>query len=132
MIFPFRQIFLTVVLVFIPLTAGALDNPPPADAGRFVLFIHAGGAAEGDRKLIDIIAISLAKRGYVVRAPDNERDEIGGPGVDYFAEAESSAAQDIANTINSASAELHGSVKVEPRLQHGKNPPGYIGVWLFK
>jgi hypothetical protein len=133
MIFPLRLIFLILIMVSMPLTARGLDSAPPADPSRFVLFIHAGGAAsESDRKLVNTIAISLAKRGYVVRAPDDERDDVGGPGIDYFSETERPTAEDIANTVNSVSAELKGSVKVEPRRQSGKNPPGYIGVWLFK
>ena len=88
-------------------------------------------ARECDRKLVDTIAIQLAKRDNWCVPPDIERDEVGGPGVDYFSEAERSTAQDITTIVNSVSVEQNGSVKVEPRL-HGKNPPGYIGVWLFK
>ena len=72
---------------------------------------------------------ALAQRGYVVRPPDKQRDEAGGAGVDYFAEADKDIAQDIANVVNDV---LYKSEpKVKPRYQRIRNPTGYIGVWLY-
>jgi hypothetical protein len=139
MIFRFRRVLLiVVVIVSIPVRLWAQAiGAPPADPSRFVLFIHAGGGPAGASDVADNIAAELARRGYVVRAPDEERNAKGGPGVDYFSAGDRPAAQDVANTVNaelkaSANAELKASAVLQPRLQNVKNPPGYIGVWLFK
>src|SRR4051812_31058333 len=74
--------------------------PPPSvpplpgaksDNSKFVVFLHVGGKGTDGNALIDdkgvkSVAIALLSRQYVVRAPDWDNDEVGGPGVDYFAE----------------------------------------------
>jgi hypothetical protein len=71
----------------------------------------------------------------LVRAPDNQRDVVGGPGVDYFDDSALDVAQDVANTVNETFEKLWGQVaddrKLKPRRQRVKNPPTYLGVWLF-
>jgi hypothetical protein len=108
---------------------------PARDNSRFVVFIHAGGKDGADDKAIREIAVALLGKRYVVRAPDRERDEVGGPGVDYFAEAARDAAQEVADTVNEKLKSLNllpdETKKLKPRLQRLKNPPGYLGVWLF-
>jgi hypothetical protein len=68
------------------------------------------------------------KAGYSVRKPDNDRDEVGGPGVDYFDDNASGVAQTIADIVNDA---MPDRKKIAPRRQRVKNPPYYIGIWLF-
>jgi hypothetical protein len=127
MAFSYRA-FLAIFLLAVPLSVRAQE--PPADARRFVLFVHAGAATPPDQNLVKKITFALAARGYVVRSPESDRDEIGGPGVDYFADADVQAAKDIAEVVN---AQLPpNATKLMPRLQRVKNQPGYIGVWLFR
>jgi hypothetical protein len=108
--------------------------PPVRDNSQFVVFIHAGGGKIGDQQVREIGAL-LVKKGYVVRAPDLERDEAGGPGVDYFSNFARDAAQDVADTVNARLQALKlqsdENKKLKPRLQRVNNPPGYLGVWLF-
>jgi hypothetical protein len=105
----------------------------PERNSQFVVFIHAGGGDIPDRDLREIGAM-LVRKGYVVRAPDRERD-IGGPGVDYFSSLAQDAAQDVAETVNARLQALKllpdENKKLKPRLQRVNNPPGYLGVWLF-
>jgi hypothetical protein len=118
-----------IFLFTAPLSVGAqVLQAPPADAKRFVLFIHAGTATKPDQDLVKKVTFALAARGYVVRSPEYDRDELGGPGVDYFADADLQAATDVAAVVN---AELSPAIKLKPRLQRVRNQPGYIGVWLF-
>jgi hypothetical protein len=111
-------------------------GPPERDNSKFVVFIH-GGSATGtvDDRTLKEIAVSLLGKRYVVRAPDAERDEVGGPGVDYFSDYARDAAQDVADTVNTKLRELKlltdDGKALKPRLQRLKNPPGYLGVWLF-
>lgn len=120
------------MLCFVALSSGApgwAASGPPDDASRFVLFMHAGASTPVDPVQVKKIAVALAVRGYVVRSPDDQRDQIGGPGVDYFADADSAGAQDIADTVNAMLPP--GAKQLAPRRQRVKNPDGYIGVWLF-
>jgi hypothetical protein len=70
----------------------------------------------------------------VVRAPDDQRDEKGGPGVDYFSNLALEAAQDVADIVNARLKALQppnaDNKELKPRLQRNGNP-GYLGVWLF-
>jgi len=108
---------------------------PARDNSRFVVFIHTGGNEKADDKSIREIAVALLGKRYVVRAPDKERDEVGGPGVDYFADTGRDAAQEVADVVNEKLKRLgllpDENKKLKPRLQRQKNPPGYLGVWLF-
>jgi hypothetical protein len=102
----------------------------PLANSRYILFIHTGGAPENsDVGLIPEILSVLLRNGYSVRKPDDQRDEVGGPGVDYFDEKDQDKAKELANLVNSV---LPASLKrLDARRQRVKNPPGYFGVWLF-
>jgi tetratricopeptide (TPR) repeat protein len=106
------------------LTAAAPTARAP-DNGRFTLFIHGGGEAADT---IDVVERSLQQKGYAVRAPDDQRDAVGGPGVDYFSDGDKAAAQEVAVAINALLPSGHPPLK--PRRQKVKNPAGYLGVWL--
>jgi hypothetical protein len=98
----------------------------------FTVFIHAGAKSPPAADVIKQITIYLARKGYSVRAPDNEQDVVGGPGVDYFSTEDAAAAKDVADIVNEAFNALKvDGPKLAPRLQRVRNPPGYIGVWLF-
>jgi hypothetical protein len=125
------RIFFMIALLTNPLVArGDSERSPPTDAQRFVLFIHAGPNLDSQRDLVKKIAIQLARRGYLVRPPDNDRDVVGGPGVDYFLDADRAAADDIAAVVNSLLPQGAGR-GLQPRPQKINNPRGYIGIWLF-
>jgi hypothetical protein len=130
--FALRLVLLAAVLMPLPLCA---QTPVPTyDASKFVLFLHSGPWPPDDR-VVKLIAGALAQRGFLVRAPDNQKDEIGGPGVDYFDGVALAAANDIAAIVNNALVQLGVNVpdnkKLKPRLQRAKTPPTYLGVWLF-
>jgi hypothetical protein len=106
------------------------------DNSKFVVFLHVGGkGADGnaiDDKGVKSVAIALLGKQYVVRAPDWDSDEVGGPGVDYFAESSLEAATEVAGLVNAKLKELKLLRKeLIPRLQRVNNPPSYLGVWLF-
>ena len=69
------------ICLLLLLLAPSLLSAQTQQSGEFVVFIHAGGGSINDQDLREIGAL-LVKKGYVVRAPDGERDETGGPGVD--------------------------------------------------
>src|SRR5258707_14564075 len=73
----------------------------PRDNSKFVVFIHAGGKDISEQSVRDI-AVTLIKRQYVVSVPDRDRDEVGGPGVDYFSDTPVArdAAQEVADVVN--------------------------------
>jgi hypothetical protein len=120
-------------------------GPPPLQSGaksdnsKFVVFLHVGGKGADGNALIDdkgvkSVAIALLSRQYVVRSPDWDNDEVGGPGVDYFAESSRDAATDVAAAVNAKLKELkllRDGKELKPRLQRVNNPPSYLGVWLF-
>lgn len=100
---------------------------------RFVIFIHAGGAEISDDQVKDI-AVTLVRKQYTVRVPDRDQDKSG-PGVDYFDDNAKAAAEDVANTVNDVLKGLKlltdEKRALKPRRQSLRNPPGYLGVWLF-
>ena len=124
----FRLLLILALCVPVPL------HGETRDPKQFVVFIHAGPKLPDDKE-IKQIAVALFQRGYLVRAPDNQRDVVGGPGVDYFDDSALDMAQDVANTVNETFGKLWGQVaddkKLQPRRQRVKNPPTYLGVWLF-
>jgi hypothetical protein len=123
--------FVAVFLLATPIAASAQTvGSPPEDANRYQLFIHDGSTKSGRSSLTNQIAFSLAKRGYKVRSPDNDRDETGGPGVDYFNSDDLRIARDIADVVNSQLPS--DAKKLVPRRQNVSNRPGYIGVWLYE
>jgi hypothetical protein len=109
-------------------SAAGMDAPPPDVASHYSVFIHSGGGKPGETD-VNAVLSALAQRGYLVRPPDGQRDAVGGAGVDYFVESDKDVAQDIANVVNNLIYE--GLAKVHPRFQRIRNPPGYIGVWLY-
>ena len=100
---------------------------------QFVVFVHAGPKSTDPR--IKQITGALFAKGYQVRAADNEQDTVGGAGVDYFDDSAKATADEIAKLMNEklAAVQLKTATDkdLEPRFQRVKNPPTYIGVWLF-
>ncbi|HEX8164203.1 MAG TPA: hypothetical protein VF601_00255 [Beijerinckiaceae bacterium] len=116
-----------------------MAQQPPQTTGyenaRFVIFVHTGPRAPDDIA-VKQIAAALSRKGYLVRAPDKQQDIVGGPGVDYFDDSALKTAQDVADTVNEQLQKLDPPVdekkKLKPRPQRAtKNPPSYLGVWLF-
>jgi hypothetical protein len=103
--------------------------PPVAtaadDISRYTLFLHTGGGPGGTADLVKGV---LQKQGYTVR-PDGDTDDSGGPGVDYFYDQDRAGAERVAGVVNSALPE--DLKRLQPRRQQARNPPGYLGVWLF-
>lgn len=127
---------LLILLLGMPIILHGQGTPPSGkrDASQFVVFIHAGPKSPDDEE-IKQIAVALFRKGYLVRAPDNQRDKVGGPGVDYFDDAAVDMAQDVADTVNDMFDKLGiqaaDDKKLKPRRQRTKTPPLYLGVWLF-
>jgi hypothetical protein len=116
-------VFFVGLSLLVPLQTRADTGPN----SRYIVFIHYGG---GTSEQAQTVAADLARRGYVVRRPDTQRDTVGGPGVDYFSKQDASRAAEVASIVN-GSLRLSGNQRLQPRLQSIKNPPGYLGVWLF-
>lgn len=121
---PFLALMLFVVSV-------PLQAQPAIDRSKFIVFIHAGPKLTDP--VVRRIAGALYTKGFVVRSPDNDQDETGGPGVDYFADTAKDAAQDVAEAVNMLMAKPEGAPtkKLAPRRQNTKTPANYLGVWLF-
>ncbi|HEU0084006.1 MAG TPA: hypothetical protein VFQ87_14160 [Bradyrhizobium sp.] len=125
-----------LALLYLPSLALAQAPPGPPSAGGtpYVLFIHSGPKSSDDI-LVKRLAVTLAKQGYSVREPEGDQDKVGGPGVDYFADQARDKAQDVADKVNEFLAQNGAAAepakKLQPRKQSGKNPPNYLGVWLF-
>ena len=114
----------------VPLRGG----PSQAAGNAYVLFIHAGPKKPDDGSIKEL-ALRLLKRGYVVRQPAFDQDVVGGPGVDYFTDQARGKAQEVADIVNDFLADIgtppSDAKKLKPRLQNVKNPPTYLGVWLY-
>ena len=106
----------------------------PEAEKKYVLFIHAGPLAPTS-DVVRNIALELTRKGYLVRAPDNDLDAVGGPGVDYFDDSAQSKAQEVATIVNEQLPKLGVPVaddkKLKARKQSAKNPAEYLGLWLF-
>ena len=76
-----RLALLIISLLPGPASAQVLRQGPGV---QFVVFLHAGPKLSDPR--IKQVAGTLFEKGYLVRAPDNEQDRVGGAGVDYFDE----------------------------------------------
>lgn len=130
----FRLLLILALCVPVPLHGQGAPPSGTRDKSQFVVFIHAGPQSPDDKETKQI-AVALFQKGYLVRAPDNQRDKVGGPGVDYFDDSARDMAQDVADTVNETFEKLGVQVaddkKLKPRRQRVKNPPTYLGVWLF-
>jgi hypothetical protein len=121
------------LLIFGLLPSQIFAQQREIDNSQFVVFVHAGPKLS-DPKIKQVTGALFAK-GYLVRAPDNEQDKDGGAGVDYFDKAAEKTATEIAALVNERLTTLNlrgpDDVALVLRLQRVKNPPTYIGVWLF-
>jgi hypothetical protein len=116
------------------LLAPSLLSAQTRQPGEFVVVIHAGGGSIDDQNLREIGAL-LVKKGYVVRAPDRERNVKGGPGVDYFSSFAREAAEDVADTVSEGLLAMRlppdAKQRLKPRLQlRPSNLPIFLEVWL--
>jgi hypothetical protein len=106
---------------------------PPIDRSLYTLFIHYG-APDDMTGLPNISSLvqALREQGWVVRGADNQKD-ASGSGIDYFRPQDKAAAEAIATSVNKwlGDSSKPGLSTVKPRLQSTRNPPGYIGVWIF-
>lgn len=121
-----------LILLCLPSLAQA-QNAPPGPAGTpYVVFMHSGPKPPDD-PVVKRLAVTLARQGYSVREPEEDQDKVGGPGVDYFADQAKGKAQELADTVNGYLGPLgqDPGKKLQPRKQSGKNPPNYLGVWLY-
>lgn len=92
-----------------------------------VVFIHTGG---GDPSVGGRLADFLTQNGLRVRGVDSFQDSVGGAGVDYFTQADLDLATRASNLTNYFLGT--DALPLQPRYQSSvKNPPGYLGVWLF-
>jgi len=119
----------TILILLAPAPLAAQTSEP-----RYVVFIHTGPRPADDPAIRQIAGI-LVKSGFVVRAPDNDSDLIGGPGIDYFSDDALPAAKRLADLLNGLlpKFQIEGvTIKpLSPRKQSVKNPAMHLGVWLF-
>jgi hypothetical protein len=122
------------------LTAGLLTAVPASaqtrfDTSKFIVFIHAGGSK--DDRAVRLISGALFAKGYTVRAPDADQDEVGGPAVDYFDDSAKDAAQDVATIVNDTFVKLEIKreekqiLKPRKQITKARTSPNWLGVWLF-
>jgi hypothetical protein len=131
----FRLLIAPVIVMLIALHVMVGTPRAGGDNSRFIVFIHAGGNESITDDKIRDIAIAIAQKGYSVRPWDRDLGQVGGSRVDYFREEDAEAAGDVAAVVNEVLDKLRAGLKEEdklkPRLRRVKNPPGYLGVWLF-
>lgn len=126
-----RLVAILLLLVPLPLAAQTVQS----NEAKYIVFIHTGPVSPDHPSVRQIAGILVRSGNYVVRAPDNDRDLVGGPGIDYFSDAALPAATQLAASLN----ELLSKIKLQgpeqkplkPRKQSAKNPANYLGVWLF-
>jgi hypothetical protein len=126
-----------LLLLLLPGFASAQSQSPVQAAtsgARYVVFVHAGPNQNDSR--IKQVSGALFAKGYLVKSPDGDQDMASGAGVDYFDPSAKDEAAKIATLMNErlASLKLKGpdDLELKPRFQgNTKNPPTYIGVWLF-
>lgn len=123
---------MTVLILLAPAPLAA--QLPSSSEPKYVVFIHTGPKPADDPAIRQIAGI-LVKNGFVVRAPDNDSDLVGGPGVDYFSDEALPTAKQLAELLNGLlpKFQIEGvTIKpLAPRKQNVKNPALYLGVWLF-
>jgi hypothetical protein len=119
---------------------GAQKAPPPTEnrsperPSNYILFVHYGAPSDvGAVPNVSSLVKKLKSDGYVVRGADDQRDDSGTPGIDYFREEDKPTATVIADTVNKWLQENDKQelAVVKPRRQDIHNPAGYIGVWIF-
>ena len=121
----------TAMVLLVPVPLAAQTNQ--SSDFKFIVLMHAGPKLPDDESIRQITGI-LVRSGYVVRAPDNERDLVGGPGVDYFSDAALPAAKQLADLLNAWLSKLQQGAALKPlnpRKQNVNNPANYFDVWLF-
>jgi hypothetical protein len=127
---------LAQILVILVLTVPLPLRAQQMRQSEFVVFIHAGPRSANDPIILQIAGY-LSRMGFIVRAPDFERDTFAGPHVEYSSESASSVAQQVADLLTKMKQAISGlspderrPLRVQQQL-NTKNPPGYLGVWLF-
>jgi hypothetical protein len=123
---------LAMLLCLASFAPAQAQNAPPGGGTQYVVFIHSG-PKQSDDPVVKRLAVMLAKQGYSVREPEEDQDKVGGPGVDYFGDQAKGKAQELADAVNGYLGPLgqDAAKKLQPRKQSGKNPPNYLGVWLY-
>jgi hypothetical protein len=114
--------------------ANVSTKSPAEQLSRYTLFIHSGAPPDVTAAPdVSTLVKKFKDDGYVVRGTDDQRDERGGSGIDYFRLEDEDAAEAIAKTVNAwLKANGKGELAVlKERRQLVRNPPGYIGVWIF-
>jgi len=111
-------------------------------ADQFIVFIHTGSVPPNNM-LVKQIAGTLVTKGFLVRAPDDDKNLENGPGVEYFDDSARAAAEEVAKAVNEVFAKppadlakLGLSQNKLPKITARKltiksNPPSYLGLWLF-
>jgi hypothetical protein len=119
--------------------AGSIELTQQKGLLGYIVFMHTGPKKPDDPS-VRAIAAQLVRSGYVVRAPEGDRDTVGGPGVDYFSDDAKPAAQALSDVVNKLLQQEREAEKeakkeefkpLQPRRQTVKNPPNYLGLWLF-
>lgn len=103
----------------------------PKSGKEYVVFIHCGPKSPDD-PVVRAVAIALLQKGFLVREPEPDQDNVGGPGVDYFDESAAAVAADIANSVNAVLTKDPNVKPLVPRSKRLNNPAFYFGVWLFQ
>jgi len=109
-------------------------------ADQFIVFIHTGSVPPNNM-LVKQIAGTLVANGFLVRAPDDDKNLEYGPGVEYFDDSARAKAEEVAKAVNEvfAKADLAklgiskdrvGKITAR-KLNIKSNPPSYLGLWLF-
>jgi hypothetical protein len=108
-------------------TTGAVGTAG-GDARRFRLYLH---TAKQPKDTIAAITDALGKAGYTIQGAEDDADTDGGAGVDYFNDADSAAAANIAKIVSGAFAVAKDRPQaVSARRQRLYNPIGVLGIWL--
>jgi hypothetical protein len=100
----------------------------------YTLFIHAGPTPPAG--LISAVTNALLEKGYTLRGDvESDQNTQYGPGVEYFDDASSVAADRIASVVNGVISKLEirreESQKLKARRISANNPAGWLGVWLY-
>ena len=95
--------------------------------GRYRIFLHTGQATSRPAPELEAIKKAFAAEGYTILGLDDKKDDFG-PGVDYFNDADKTAAENIAKVLTGL---LPGESRPIPaRRQKVQNRIGTIGIWF--